>query len=594
MIAEFACIHEGNRDYLLTLARAAYEAGAGAVKFQVFAAEEVVTPDHPDYAYLRGITFSAQEWNAIIRECANMGLGVWVDFSGPFSLEVIRSAVGLVAGVKIHSADIDNPTVFEGVKSLGLPVAIGCGGTKLIDLFTLLDALGSSCPVMLMHGYQAFPKLAGAPGGPPARGVRSKELELWRIRQLAETFPQARVGLADHLAGDDRMAIEAPAIAAVLGATVIEKHITLDRNEHREDYYSSLEPHEFREMVDSIHNAVTAVGVDRREMGEGERGYQREIKRTALAARDLPAGMVLRSEDLKLARDGSYEGSARATRLLGQPLLQPIKQRTRLTEALLQRKVGVFCNARLASSRLPRKALLPFFDGYSTLGYLLKRLVSYPGAIGQVVLATTVLADDDALEAIARENDIPCFRGEPEDVMGRMVQTADAFGWDVLIRVTGDDQFVSCEYIEKALGYHLVNSLDYTRIQRLPIGMACEVIDVRTLKRVHQTVINRQQTEHLTWYLDSEWICRNGILEAEPEHQYERFRVTLDYPDDYELMREVAQRCHVMQSDFYVPIERIIRTLVEIDPQWVHREDLWTLRREEVNTRLVYEMAPVS
>lgn len=447
---------------------------------------------------------------------------------------------------------------------------------------------------MLMHGYQAFPKLAGAPGGPPARGVRSKELELWRIRQLAETFPQARVGLADHLAGDDRMAIEAPAIAAVLGATVIEKHITLDRNEHREDYYSSLEPHEFREMVDSIHNAVTAVGVDRREMGEGERGYQREIKRTALAARDLPAGMVLRSEDLKLARDGSYEGSARATRLLGQPLLQPIKQRTRLTEALLQRKVGVFCNARLASSRLPRKALLPFFDGYSTLGYLLKRLVSYPGAIGQVVLATTVLADDDALEAIARENDIPCFRGEPEDVMGRMVQTADAFGWDVLIRVTGDDQFVSCEYIEKALGYHLVNSLDYTRIQRLPIGMACEVIDVRTLKRVHQTVINRQQTEHLTWYLDSEWICRNGILEAEPEHQYERFRVTLDYPDDYELMREVAQRCHVMQSDFYVPIERIIRTLVEIDPQWVHREDLWTLRREEVNTRLVYEMAPVS
>ncbi len=173
--------------------------------------------------------------------------------------------------------------------------------------------------------------------------------------------------------------------------------------------------------------------------------------------------------------------------------------------------------------------------------------------------------------------------------MGRMVQTADAFGWDVLVRVTGDDLFVSCEYIEKALRYHLEKSLDYTRIRGLPVGMACEVIDVRTLGRIHRAVVNRKQTEHLTWYLDSKWICRNGILEAEPEHRHQRFRVTLDYTQDYELMRTIACKCHAVQDDFYVSTEQIIHTLVDMDPEWKDSENLWLLRREEVNTALVYD-----
>ena len=112
-VAEFACIHEGDRDYLRTLARAVGNAGANAVKFQIFETEEVVTPDHSDFDFLRGITFSAQEWNAIIRECSEMGLAVWVDVSGAFSLEVVRIAADRIAGVKIHSADLDNPVVFE-------------------------------------------------------------------------------------------------------------------------------------------------------------------------------------------------------------------------------------------------------------------------------------------------------------------------------------------------------------------------------------------------------------------------------------------------------------------------------------------------
>lgn len=588
-VAEFACIHEGDKDYLLRLAAACREAGADAVKFQCFDPDEVVTPTHPDYQYLKSISFTERQWGDIIAQCSAMGLGVWIDLSGSFSVRVALAAGEALSGVKIHSSEIQNRTIMPAVRQLNRPVMIGCGGTPLIDLFELLDELGPACPVIFMHGFQSFPKKEGAKGGPPERGVGLKDLELWRIRQLAESFPMAKVGIAEHLSGEDPAAIQVPAMAVALGATMIEKHVTLDRAEQREDYFSALEPAEFRLMVAAVKTAAAAVGEDARQIGELEKGYQREMKRAAIAARDLAVGKKIELSDLELNRDGNYKYSVAAGRALGRSLVKPLAKGEMLTAAHLNLKVGVFCNARLASSRLPKKALLPFHDKDTTLGYLLRRLVSYGGNIGQVVLATTRLPEDAALEAIAKDVGVPCFRGEPEDVMGRMVETADAFGWDVLVRVTGDDQLVSCEYIEKALAYHLNNSLDYTRMNGLPIGMASEIIDVRTLKRVHQSVVNRQRTEHLTWYLDSDWLCRNGMIEAEPEHRYDKFRVTLDYQEDYELMREVVNRCHAKRGNGYIPIEDLIQELVRINPSWVHKETLWALTRKQVNTQLIYD-----
>ena len=588
-IAEFACIHEGAGDYLRDLASAVKTAGATAVKFQIFSVDEIVTPVHPDYAYLKSISFVHEEWNAHIKACAEMGLDVWVDISGSFGLRVVGSTIEHIAGVKVHSADIDNPIVLEGIKNLGRPVAIGCGGTPLIDLFELLDRLGPNIPVTLLHGYQAFPKLEGAPGGPPAAGVVAEDLELWRIRQLAETFPNARIGLSEHLAGDDPLAIDAPALAAALGATVIEKHVTLKRSELREDYFSSLEPWEFAEMVRRTNAAALAVGEDQRRMGEGETGYKREMKHGPQARQALPERAALRLEDLDYVRDGSYETASRPGRVIGRKLTRALAAGERVSDALLDYKVGVFCNARRGSSRLPGKALLPFHDGHTTVGYLLKRLTSYPGDIGQVVFATTVLGEDDALAEVAESGGVPVVRGPVLDVMGRMLVAADQHGWDTLVRVTGDDQLVSCEYIERATRHHLENSLDFTRVEGLPVGMGCEVIDVRTLRRLHRAIGNREQTELLTWFLDSEWTCRTGAIYADALHAHNEFRITLDYQADYDLMREIARRCHETQEDFYISTDRIVETLLDINPLWVEQAGLWTNTRAQVPTGLTYQ-----
>jgi N,N'-diacetyllegionaminate synthase len=588
-IAEFACIHEGDSDYLLQLAKAIKDSGATDVKFQIFDASESLDPDHPDFAYLQSISFPFEAWKQNIEACSALGLGVWVDVSSRFSIRVVEECKQHIAGVKIHSADIDNPIVREGVQRLGLPVAIGCGGTPLVDLFDLLDQLGPDLPITLLHGYQAFPKLEDAPGGPPAKGVERSDLELWRIRQLAETFPMAAIGISEHLSGDHPLAIQAPALAVALGATVVEKHVTIERSTLREDYFSSIEPAQFAEMVHAVEDVLGAIGNDERAMGEGEHGYRREMKRTATVVTPIPMGGKIDPPTIAFIRDGSYETSARAGRTVGRRSTRALGTGSTITNAKLDMKVGLFCNARRASSRLPSKATKPFFGDLTTLGYLLTRLTSYPGEIGEIVFATTHLPEDDELEAIARDVGVPVIRGEVEDVMGRMLRAADAHNWDTLVRVTGDDQLVSCEYIERAVKHHLEKSLDFTKVEGLPLGMACEVIDIQTLRHIHNAVTNLAQTEQLTWYLDSEWICRTGAIHADAEHNYPQFRVTLDYDQDYDLMREVARRAHAKQPDFYLPIERIIETLIEIDPTWLHLDELWPFKRRQIHTGLVYQ-----
>jgi spore coat polysaccharide biosynthesis protein SpsF (cytidylyltransferase family)/sialic acid synthase SpsE len=591
-IAEFACIHEGDGNYLVDLASAMKAAGATGVKFQIFSADEVVAPGHPDHDYLKSISFVQQEWAAHINACAELGLDVWVDVSGSFSLAVVTECIDQIAGVKVHSADIDNPIVLDGIKELGKPVAIGTGGTPLIDLFELLDRLGPDIPVTLLHGYQAFPKLEGAPGGPPVKGVAAPDLELWRIRQLVETFPNAKIGLSDHLAGDDPLAVTAPALAIALGATVIEKHATLKRAELREDYFSSVEPNDFAEMVRQADAAAVAVGQDQRQMGEGELGYRREMKRAPLTMQAIQPGHTLAADGLDYVRDGSYQSSARAGRLVGRTAEQALAQGDRLTNAAIDMKVGVFCNARYGSSRLPGKALLPFYNGLPTIGYLLKRLTSYPGDIGQVVFATTHMDEDNALAEVAAGLGVPVVRGPVLDVMGRMLVTADEHGWDTLVRVTGDDQLVSCEYIERAVAHHHAHSLDFTRVEGLPVGMGTEIIDVRTLRRIHKAIGNHDQTELLTWFLDSDWTCRTGSIDADPAHAHSEFRITLDYQADYDLMRQVAAHCHAKQSEFYITTDQIVQALIEIDPPWREKAELWANVRSQVATGLVYSHEP--
>ena len=250
--------------------------------------------------------------------------------------------------------------------------------------------------------------------------------------------------------------------------------------------------------------------------------------------------------------------------------------------------IGLFCQARITSSRLKKKALLPFYKDDTTIGYLLRRLTSYKNYIGEIVLATSNEQADDLLIPIAEKYKVKYFRGDLKNVINRMIDCADYHKWKTVVRVTGDDQFISCEYIEKCLSIHLENNYDYTKSIGLPLGLNVEIISIETLKKIKKYLVSKVDPEHITYYLDSDIICRNGIIKAQKKHSHDQFRLTLDYQEDYLLMKEIAEICHSKYGENYLTTDQIIRELVKLDPSWKHNENLWPIQRNEVNTEIQF------
>ena len=173
--------------------------------------------------------------------------------------------------------------------------------------------------------------------------------------------------------------------------------------------------------------------------------------------------------------------------------------------------------------------------------------------------------------------------------MGRMGECSEHYNWDIIVRVTGDDLFISCEYIEIAKKFHLKNNNDFTTIKGLPIGMACEIIDAKSLKKIHKCVVNKNQTEYLTYFLNSDHICKNGKLIAYENNNYKKLRLTLDYKEDYQLMKILLKKLKEKYGDRYHTTDEVIQELIILNPKWLHREELTKFKQSDIDTSLIYK-----
>jgi N,N'-diacetyllegionaminate synthase len=588
IIAEVACIHEGEKEYIYELIREFKKNGATAIKFQCFDPNEVVSHSHPDYEYLKKISFSKKEWLEIFSFCNKNKIKVYIDYSGNFSIKLINDSKKFIYGIKINSSEMQNRNSLNKLLNFDFPLLISCSGSSVLEIIDVLDLFSSHEKITLMHGYQSFPKNFDEKGGSPKFPLNHKEQNLNKIKELKNIFPQFDVGLSDHIDGSTQDAIDIPSYAIIAGATVIEKHVVIDRKEKREDYFSALGPKDFLEMVKKINRVREILGPENIHFDLKEFDYIREMKKNLVSKNEIKINQTIDDSDVIMTRDGNFENSLNMFRALNKTVNRNIKKNHIISNYDLQNKIGIFCNARVSSSRLKDKALLPFYKNWSTLGYLLNRLKIYDGDIGHLVLATTSLPEDEALVEIASKNNIDYFKGSSEDVMGRMVNCAEYFGWDIIVRVTGDDQFVSCESIEEAIAYHKKNNYEFTRVEGLPVGMSCEIIEYKTIKKIHNHIQDYSKTEHLTWFLDNDWICKNGVLKLNLKKELASFRLTLDYNEDYELMKSIAKICHKNYGEGYIESKNIFAELLRIKPKWKHNDNLWTLKREDINTSMRY------
>jgi len=300
VIAEAGVNHDGDLGKARELVYAAREGGANAVKFQTWLPGELTGRFSRNVAYIEE-TLRPNEDRAGLSERLRLPLENFIELSvlasdlgldflstpdGFESLGFLVHEVGIGA-IKVGSTELNHLQFLRAVGECHLPVILSTGLGTLSEveeaLDTLVNAGGQDLKVTLMQCTSEYPA--------PDDEMNLRVLETYR-----HSFG-VPVGLSDHSTG-----VLAPALAVALGASVIEKHITLSRRDEGPDHATSLEVEEFREMMALVRRSEALLGQARKRPTASEERNRVGIRRGLVAAHNLPMGTVLCEEDLACKR----------------------------------------------------------------------------------------------------------------------------------------------------------------------------------------------------------------------------------------------------------------------------------------------------
>jgi spore coat polysaccharide biosynthesis protein SpsF len=209
---------------------------------------------------------------------------------------------------------------------------------------------------------------------------------------------------------------------------------------------------------------------------------------------------------------------------------------------------GIISQVRMGSTRLPGKVLLPA-AGRPLLDYHVERL-RQSGL--PVYLATTTAPADDVLADYAAAHGLGCHRGSETDVLARYHETAQRFGLEVIVRVTSDCPLVDGPLIGQAVGRYLAdaNPLEFrsnSLVRSFPRGLDFEIFSMGMLAEAHAQATLPYEREHVTPYLKTNPATAGRVLNRDevcPHGDFSRFRITLDTPADYDVLRQLIEQHH--------------------------------------------------
>ena len=326
VIAEIGVNHNGSLELARQMIDVAVAAKADAVKFQTFKAEDLVTAsaqkadyqlantqnNDSQFAMLKSLELSASDFSILAQYCQSKGIEF---LSTPFSLDAVDllSEIG-VDRYKVSSGDLTYLGLLTHIAGKGKPVILSTGMGTLSEVEAAVSTIAAAgnTQLSLLHCVSNYP-------------ADPEDCNLAAIDTLSQAF-RLPVGWSDHSMGS---AISWAAVAR--GATIIEKHITIDQNLPGPDQKASMEPAEFKSFVAGIRMIESAIGTGIKKPTEAE-------KRTALAGRRsitsvcaLTRGTVLTDENIKVVRPGTGLAPGHLPLVLGCSLTRDIDADTPIT-----------------------------------------------------------------------------------------------------------------------------------------------------------------------------------------------------------------------------------------------------------------------
>ncbi len=206
----------------------------------------------------------------------------------------------------------------------------------------------------------------------------------------------------------------------------------------------------------------------------------------------------------------------------------------------LNKKVAYIIQARMKSTRLPGKILLPIplGNGKQLLSWIIDEL-KYSIYKGEIIIATSNNEENDVLASFCKLNNIHCFRGEEENVLSRFVAIAKQEKYDCIIRLTADNPIIDIAILDDTIATHFAGNNDYTKTEGLPIGMNFEVISSKTLLDIENHSISDADKEHVTLFVKNSGKYKTGVYSPVINPKLKELRLTIDYASDYCLLATI-------------------------------------------------------
>lgn len=526
VIAEIANAHQGDGDTLIRLIDSAASSGADAVKFHWFKYDHLADPSYKWFDSYVKLFIEPEFWGEAIKKASSVKLDVWVDIFDDWGLAQANHFKENLCGVKLPPTILEDYRLATDILKLGLPTLVGIGGWTDEQVRSQLRALKvkSRSELILMHGYQGYPTVL-------------EDCNLSRIPAYLKRY-RLRVGIADHVDGTSPHALDVPGYAICVGATVVEKHLTIDRDAKGYDFYSALEPPEFSKMVEKIRTLPRILGGLTRS--ENERKYLAAVPR-AVMRRSMRPGETLNQNDVIFRRtdDEFALTPSELKSYLPAVIESELSRGSMLHKGHLRKPrvvIAVIC--RLKSTRLKRKALAEIRGKPSAL-MCLERCRQVKMA-DDVFLATSTLPQDDDLTPLAEAAGVKLLRGDPDCVLNRLLDVANNAKADVIVRVTGDCPVISPEILDYLIPRHLDSGADYTFLSgQYPVGLAGDIFSVGAMRRLLDSDVDLTYTEYLRYYFD--WNRKLFKCHSQPVPKKWRYahRLTLDVQEDLDMFNKL-------------------------------------------------------
>ena len=300
IIAEAGVNHEGDMDLAMRLIDEAREGGAHAIKFQTYKAETIASKDSPAYwdstkestqsqykLFKKYDKFWKNEFEALKKYCDQADITF---LSTPFDLESAVFLNPLMGMFKISSSDITNKPFVEFICDFKKPIILSTGASNLAEIEEAVNWVGEKGnPLGLLHCILNYP-------------TKDKNANLAMIGDLIRKFPNHRIGYSDHTLPKNMKTLET---AVLLGASILEKHFTHDKNLPGNDHYHAMDKEDLKVFNQNLDSLFELLGEAEKNSIPSENLARQNARRSLIARRHIPAGKRIESEDLTWKRPAS-------------------------------------------------------------------------------------------------------------------------------------------------------------------------------------------------------------------------------------------------------------------------------------------------